>query len=443
MMRPATSRHGGHQVSGRKRMARSMVSRRPTGRPRPIYPGNPATQYDERVSLPVAPRISGIELPPFDPLNLRAAELRAAGHPVISLGQALPFFRPPAAALAAARAAVDCPDVHLYSTDPGRPSLRAVLAQRLGAVTGNLVHADDLIITAGANHAFTLAAITVVSAGDQVLLPAPFFTNHEMAIRALGAEAVEVPVADRDRFAVCWADIEPHLTRRTRAVVLCNPSNPTGAPLDPREGVRIVDELGRRGIFVLSDETYLHFVYDAAHWSAASVPGWRSHVVVVGTFSKSFGMMGWRVGFMLADAEICAEAVKVQDAMLICAPVISQMAAEAAVREAWEYPRSFHGDLLRRREALIDGLRTVPALEWTPAGGAFFGFVRVRGCGDSVTLARTLLERVHVVTIPGAAFGRSGEGHLRLSYGSASVDDIREATNRLRGYFERDGAGGR
>src|SRR5215211_4647988 len=172
----------------------------------------------------VPARIREIELPPFDPLNTRAAQLRADGHDVISLGQALPFFGPPASALAAAHAALDDPDVHRYSTDPGILSLRTVLAERLSHTLDTNAGPDDLIITAGGNHAFTLALTTLVDPGDEVLLPAPLFTNHEMAVRTLGALAVEVPVADRETFTVRWSDLEPHLSTRTRAVVLCNPS---------------------------------------------------------------------------------------------------------------------------------------------------------------------------------------------------------------------------
>jgi aminotransferase len=256
-----------------------------------------------------------------------------------------------------------------------------------------------------------------------------------MAVRALGAVPIEAPVADRDTFSIRWTDIEPHLTNRTKAVVLCTPSNPTGAALDATEGATIVAELHRRDVVVISDETYMQFVYGRQHWSAASAPGWRRHVVVVGTFSKSFAVMGWRVGFMLADAAICAQAVKIQDAMIICAPVISQVAVEAAVRHDWHYAESFHAQFLERRQALIDGLAAIPRLRWTPTRAAFFGFVRVEGCADSTALANALLEHAHVVTIPGSAFGRSGEGHLRMSYGSVSVDAVREATQRLAAFF--------
>lgn len=380
-------------------------------------------------------RIQDIELPPFDPLNRRASELRAAGHHVISLGQAVPFFAPPEPALRAARAAVDMPDVNRYATDPGLPSLRSALATRLAAAFGNAIAGDDLVITAGANHAFTLALTTLVDPGDEVILPAPWFTNHQMAVAALGATPIDAPIADRATFSVRWTDIEPHLTPRTKAIVLCNPSNPTGAPIDADEGARIIGEAAKRDLVVFSDETYMHFVYEGAHWSAASVPGWRRNVVVIGTFSKSFGMMGWRVGFVLADASVCEQVVKVQDAMIICAPVISQMMAEAAVKDSWSYTASFHDELKQRRRVLAEGLAAIPGAQWTPTRGGLFAFARFAGVGDSTRLSHDLVERAHVVTIPGAAFGPSGERYLRLSYGYANSEELTEAVQRLRRFF--------
>jgi aminotransferase len=181
----------------------------------------------------------------------------------------------------------------------------------------------------------------------------------------------------------------------------------------------------------------MHFVYGHQHWSAASVTGWRRNVVVVGTFSKSFAMMGWRVGYMLADAAVCTQATKVQDAMIICAPTISQIAAEAAVCDDWDYPRSFHGQLLERRRRLSDGLTRSAGVSWVPTAGGFFAFVRVDGCTDSNDLALQLLDDAHVVTIPGSSFGRSGEGCLRLSYGSVDAEALTEAINRLTDFLRR------
>jgi aminotransferase len=188
---------------------------------------------------------------------------------------------------------------------------------------------------------------------------------------------------------------------------------------------------------VISDETYMHFVYDGAHWSAASVADWRRTVIVVGTCSKSFGMMGWRVGFLMADRSICEQAVKVQDAMIICAPVTSQVAAEAAVRECWRYAESHHGELRARRRVLMEALAAVPGIEWTPTRAGLFAFARVIGCADAASLAHELLEHAHVVTIAGSFFGASGEGHLRLSYGYAGAADIAEAATRLRAVVGR------
>jgi aminotransferase len=382
------------------------------------------------VTFAVPSSIRGIELPPFDPLNLRAAELRDQGHHVISLGQAVPFFAPPAAALDAARAALDTPQVHRYVTDQGLPRLREALAARLSSMADGGLSADDLVITAGGNHAFTLAVTTLVAPGDEVVLPSPYFTNHQMAIVARGAVPVEAPIAD-PRFTLRWSDLEPHVGTRTKAVVLCNPSNPTGMPVPAAEGRRLISELAARDIAVISDEAYMHFVYEGEHWSAASVAGWRRNVSVVGTFSKSFGMMGWRVGFLLADAAVCAQVVKVQDAMIICAPSISQMAALAAVSDCWTHALTFHDELRRRRAALVDGLRGVRGVQCDASAAGLFAFARVDACVDSAQLARQLLEDAHVVSIPGRAFGRAGEGCLRLSYGYANAAEIANACERV------------
>jgi aspartate/methionine/tyrosine aminotransferase len=381
------------------------------------------------------PRVLELSFPPFDVLNTRAAELRAAGHHVISLGQALPSFRTPASAVAAAYDALKDDDVHVYSADAGRASLRAVLADRLASSHGIVSQPDEYIITAGANQAFMLALLTLIGEGDEVLLPAPYFVNHEMAICAVGGRPVEVPLKEETGFSVTWQELAPFVSARTRVVVFCNPSNPTGATIAADEGVRIIAELRARGIVAICDETYMQFVYGRRHWSAASVPDWRDNVVVVSSFSKSFGMTGWRAGYLLADAGVCEQAIKVQDAMIICAPAIAQAVAEAAVRDSWNYPCTFHPQLEERRRLMIEGVRSIERLHWTPTSGGFFAFVRVDGCDDSAAMATAILERAHVVTVPGAIFGRTGEGYLRVSYGSVGSDDLIEALNRVRAFL--------
>jgi aspartate/methionine/tyrosine aminotransferase len=394
-------------------------------------------------------RVADISLPPFDVLNTRAADLRAQGRDVITLGQGVPGFGPPPGAIDAARRALSDPATHLYCADAGLLSLREALCGKLAGHHGIDAAPGDLIITAGGNQAFMLAATTLLDHGDEVILSAPYFVNQEMALRAIGAVPVEASVYEEQGFRTRWIDIEPHITNRTRAVVLCTPSNPTGAVIAADDLTRIVLELRARGIVVMCDETYMHFVYESAGGaigagsggrmgrclSAAAIPGWRDNVVVLGTFSKSFGMTGWRLGYLLAGAQVCEQAIKIQDAMIICAPVIAQVAAEAAVRESWDYAYAYHDELIVRRRVLAEELATIPDLHWSPAEGGFFAFVRVAGCSDSMALSTAILDAVDVVTIPGATFGRCGEGYLRLSYGAANEATLREACRRLRVFF--------
>ncbi len=374
----------------------------------------------------------------FDALNTRAAVLIRQGNPVINLGQALPHFGPPESAIQAARDGLVHRDVHVYSADAGRVSLREALCTRLLESHAIDATPDEVIITAGGNQAFALAAMTLLDPGDEVLLPAPYFVNHEMMLRGVGAVPKPVPLSERDRFAVRWSKLAPQVTPRTRAVVLCNPSNPTGAIVRERDQCEIVCELVARGIVAIVDETYMHFVYEQQrHASAAAVPNWRDAVVLVNTFSKSFGMTGWRIGYMIAPRDVCTEAIKIQDAMVICAPTIAQVAVEAAIRHDWTYPLSFGDELAARRSILIQELSNIPHLHWTPTDGAFFAFVRVDGCTDSDRLADELLEQVHLVTIPGRTFGAAGEGYLRISYGAVNARDLREGMSRLRQFFDR------
>jgi aspartate/methionine/tyrosine aminotransferase len=374
----------------------------------------------------------------FDALNTRAAALIRQGKTVINLGQALPHFGPPESAIRAARDGLAHGDVHVYSEDAGRGSLREALCTRLFESHRIDATPDEVIITAGGNQAFALASMTLLDPGDDVLLPAPYFVNHEMMLRGVGAVPKPVSLSERDRFAVRWSELAPHVTPRTRAVVLCNPSNPTGAIIRESDLGEMVYELAARGIVAIVDETYMHFVYEEQrHASAAAVPDWRDAVVLVNTFSKSFGMTGWRIGYMIAPRDVCAEAIKIQDAMVICAPTIAQVAVEAAIRHEWTYPLSFHQEFAARRSILIRELSSIAHLHWTPTDGAFFAFVRVDGCTDSDRLANELLEQTQVVTIPGRTFGEEGEGYLRISYGAVDGRDLREGMSRLRRFFDR------
>jgi aminotransferase len=387
--------------------------------------------------LRVPERVRAIELPQFDVLNDVAAGWRARGADVISLGQALPGFAPPALAVEALRKSLDDPAVHVYSSDAGTTELRAALARVL-ANDGARVDPDrEIIITAGGNQAFQLALTTLVLPGEEVVLASPYFLNHEMAIRSLGAIAIEAPVAGERAFQPTWEDLAPHVTLRTRAVVLVTPGNPTGAVIARGELQRIVSECAARDVLVMVDETYLRFVYDGEPFTAAALDDWTRNVVVVGSFSKSFAITGWRCGYLLAHGDVIAEAMKIQDCMVICAPVPVQHAVAAVLAKEPRYPQRWLPELRERRDFLVTALRGINRLEPVAPAGGFFVMVKVEGCRDSRATAMELIDAQQVVTIPGRFFGESGEGYLRLSYGAAPIARLRLAVDRLAEFFAR------
>jgi aspartate/methionine/tyrosine aminotransferase len=370
-------------------------------------------------SLPVhiPPRVRAIELPQFDILNDIAAKWRAKGADVITLGQGLPGFEPPAVAIDALRASLQDRATHIYSADAGTPELRSALAASLSPL-GARVDADrEIIITAGGNQALQLALTTLIDPGDEVILVSPFFLNHEMAVQAVGGVPVEAPVPASRGFVPSWDDIAPHVRPGTRAVLLVTPSNPTGAVTPPDELARIARECATRGLVLFVDETYLRFTYDAPSQTALAIAEWRDTVVVIGSFSKQF--------------EVIAEAMKIQDVMLICAPVPVQHAVTAVLVREPEYASRWLPELAGRRDLLMELLAKIPGVTPVRPSGAFFVMARIEGMTDSRAGALDLIEQHQVVTIPGAFFGRAGEGYLRISFGAAALDRLQAATTRL------------
>jgi aspartate aminotransferase len=375
--------------------------------------------------------------PPIEVINARAAKLARRGARVINLGQGVPGFPMATGAVETARKALEEQGTHVYSPDPGLLPLREALSAALA--TQNRIAVDpasEIIITAGASQAFFLALLTLLEPGDKVLLPSPYYFNHEMAVRIVGGVPVEVPLSEGKGFGMCLEDLEPYLDQRPRAVVVISPNNPTGAVYEPRELQRIGRALASRGIAIIADETYRDFVYEGAqHLSLASVADIRSQLITIGSFSKSLSMTGWRVGYFIAEAPFIREALKVQDAMVVCAPVISQKAALGGLQRLGDEVAHRRDMLNERRLLLAERLDGIAQLAWQPTLGAYFAFVRVEGCSDSASLALDILDQVHVVTIPGRTFGRHGEGYLRLSYGTVDLATLQEACTRLGRYF--------
>jgi aminotransferase len=387
--------------------------------------------------MKIPQRVRRIELPQFDVLNDIAANWRARGADVVTLGQGLPGFDPPEIAVNALVEAVRDGSSHIYSADAGIFELRRALAQSLVPLGASVDPESEIIITAGGNQALQLALTTLIDPGDEVVLVSPFFLNHEMAVQSVGGIPVEAPVPASRGFVPSWDDVAPHVTTRTRAVLLVTPSNPTGAVTPRGEIDRLVTECARRDIILFVDETYLRFTYDEEPHTALAVVAsgrsadWRDTVVVIGSFSKQFAITGWRCGYLIANAEVIAQAMKIQDVMVICAPVPVQRAVTAILEQEPDYAKRWLPELRQRRDLLIEQLSNIPGVTPIKPSGAFFVMARIEGMTDSRQGALELIEQQHVVTIPGAFFGKAGEGYLRISYGAATRERLQAACDRL------------
>ncbi len=391
-------------------------------------------------SLPARVRL--VAMPPIDALNTRMAEMNANGADVISLGQSVPFFGPPPAMIEAVRDALDSfgPRLHTYGPDAGLPELRAALARKLRDFNGIDVDADSqALVTPGSNQAFMVAMMTILEPGDEVAIASPRYFNHHMAIELCGGVVRDIPLSEESGFRMSAADVERVITPRTRAVVLVSPNNPTGAVYDSAEIAAIADLLARRGIYLVSDDAYEAFCYDGAkRVNPASLVD-SEYAITLGSLSKTFGMTGWRIGYMAASAELCRQALKVQDAMAICAPIISQVAALAALREMPAYPQSMIAELEDRRRLFRQTVDAAPALHWRRTDGALFAFARADLRSRRGDLAWDILERAQVLTVPGSAFGAQWSGYIRVSYGCSPRDRYEEALARLSAYFRERG----
>ena len=391
-------------------------------------------------SSPIPHRVRSVAMPPIDALNTRMAEINAAGGDVISLGQSVPFFGPPPEMIEAVRDALDSfgPRLHTYGPDAGIPELREALARKLTDFNGVEVDPDrQLLVTPGSNQAFMVTMMTILDPGDEVAIASPYYFNHHMAIELCRGVVREIPLSEENGFQMTLEDVESVLTPHTKAVVIISPNNPTGTVYDPEEVVAIARSLTERGIYVITDDAYEVFCYDGTrHVSPRAVVESSELLITLGSLSKTLGMTGWRIGYIAADPGLITQALKVQDAMAICAPIVAQVAAVAALEQMPAYPQRMIGELNERRDLLQSVVDETSALHWHRTDGALFALVRADAVGgDRRELESELLERAHVLTVPGRAFGTQWSDFIRISYGCSPRDRYEEALQRLASFF--------
>jgi len=362
----------------------------------------------------------------------------------ISLGQGVVHYGPPPEAVAAARDALSRASTHQYQDGAGLPALVDEVARKLAADNHiDVAHGSRVMVTAGANMAFMHAVLATTRPGDEVVLLAPFYFNHEMAIEIAGCRAV--CVRTDERYQPRLDAIASAVNSRTRAVVTISPNNPSGAVYDERR-LRQVNALCReRGLFHISDETYEYFTYGPSrHVSPGSFPDAAGHTISLYSLSKAYGFAGWRIGYMAYPAALEGAMMKTQDTILICPPVVSQIAAAAAMGVGRAYCEPHVRELASIREIVVSALGTLaPRVRVPAADGAFYCLVQVDAGArsgaaadqalTSMTLAERLVREHRVALIPGSAFGMSEGCSLRVAYGALQKDTVAEGLDRMIG----------
>lgn len=364
------------------------------------------------------------------------ADLIRANPGTISLGQGVVNYGPPPAASVQIARFLSEPENHKYQATSGLPALLESLARKLSVENGvdvGAAHGAGLMVTAGGNQAFLNAALAILDPGDEVILPVPYYFNHEMAIVMASARPVLVPT---DRHYQLDVDaIRAAVTPRTRAILTVSPNNPSGA-IYREDDLRAVNALcAQHGLFHISDEAYEYFTYDdARHFSPASIPGAAAHTISLYSMSKAYGFASWRIGWMAFPTQLEPALRKIQDTVIICPPVIAQYAALGALEEGAAFVREKVGKLaktramVKRELALLqgEGLADVP-----DAAGALYFLLRLKTPLAPLDYATRLIEAHRVAVIPGSAFGLTQGCHLRVAYGALQTETAAEGVGRL------------
>ena len=350
----------------------------------------------------------------------------------ISLGQGVVSYAPPDEAVQAAQQFGSALADHRYGPVEGLPALVSAIEAKLARENAIAVRpASRVFVTAGGNQAFMNVVLAITDPGDELILPAPYYFNHEMAIVMAGARAVAVPT--KADYQLDVEALAAAVTPRTRGIVTVSPNNPTGA-VYPESDLRAVNRLCQeRGLFHVSDEAYQYFTYGGAtHFSPGSIDGADAHTISLYSLSKVYGMASWRVGYMVVPVSLAEAVNKIQDTILICPPAVSQHAALAALAVGRAFAAGRLAALDATRQLIYDTLRDpgVPC-DVPAAAGAFYYLVRAHTRLDSMTLVERLIREHHVAAIPGSAFADAAPCSIRISYGALQAESVAEGLGRL------------
>ncbi|MGX0671009.1 pyridoxal phosphate-dependent aminotransferase [Kocuria marina] len=377
-------------------------------------------------------------------VDAKAKALKAEGRPVIGFGAGEPDFATPDYIVAAAAEALQDPKNFRYSPAAGLPELRSAIAQATQRDSGWAVEPSQVLVTNGGKQAVYQAFQTVVDDGDDVLLPAPYWTTYPEAIRLAGGNPVEVFAGADQEYKVTPEQLEAAYTERTKALLFCSPSNPTGAVYTAEETRAVGEWAAAKGIFVISDEIYQHLMYDDVEFTsmARAVPELHENLILLNGVAKTYAMTGWRVGWLVAPADVVKAATNLQSHLSSNVNNVAQRAALAALNGPMDQVERMREAFDRRRRTIVDGLNAIDGVVCPTPTGAFYAYPDVTALlgrefagvtpTTSAELAELILEKAEVAVVPGEAFGPSG--YLRLSY-ALGDDDLAEGLSRLQNFL--------
>jgi aspartate aminotransferase len=365
-------------------------------------------------------------------IDAKAKALKAAGEDVVGFGAGEPDFPTPAHIVEAAAAACRDPKMHKYTPTPGLPELRQAIAEKTARDSGLSVEPAQVLVTNGGKQAIYNAFATLLDPGDEVIVPAPYWTTYPESIALAGGVPVYVETDEATGFRATVEKLEAARTPRTKVLLFVSPSNPTGA-VYPRQDIEAIGRwAAEHGLWVLTDEIYEHLVYgDAAHYSMPVVaPELEDRWVVVNGVAKTYAMTGWRVGWMIGPLDVVKGAANLQSHATSNVSNVAQRAALAAVSGDLSAVAEMREAFDRRRQTMVKMLNEIPGVSCVEPDGAFYGFpsfkavlgreLRGRTPASTLELAELLLDEAKVAIVPGEAFG--APGYARLSYALGDED---------------------
>jgi aminotransferase len=363
-------------------------------------------------------------------------DMVSASKDIISLGVGEPDFSTPWHVREAAVYSLERGKTK-YTPNSGIPELREAIAEYL-YTSFHVAYEpkDEVLVTVGGSEAIDLALRALITPGDEILIPEPCYISYNPIVTIGGGKPVGIETFARHNFKLQASDLKAALTPRSKVLILCYPSNPTGGIMTYEDLLPIAKVVQEHDLIVISDEIYAELTYGGKHVSIASLPGMRDRTILVSGFSKAFAMTGWRMGYACGHREIISAMTKIHQYTVMCAPTMGQVAALEALKNGLEEKDRMVESYNQRRRLIVKGFRDI-GLECHEPEGAFYAFPSVKSTGlTSDEFAQRLLLEAKVAAVPGHVFGRGGEGYLRCSYAS-SVSQLNEALERISGFLRK------